>query len=70
MEGACFTFDSDELLTRAKNQSATHVTGRRSVQADVAHPEGYLPQAGAEITAISCVLQVCPPFTVQTAYVN
>lgn len=70
MEGACFTFDSDELLTRAKNQSATHVTGRGFVQANVAHPEGYLPQTGAEITAISCVLQVCLPFTVQTVYIN
>lgn len=70
MEGACFTFDSHELLTRAKNQSAPHTTGWGFVQADVAHPEGCLPQTGAGITAVSCALQVCPPFTMQTVYVN
>lgn len=71
MEGACLTFDSDELLTGAKNQSAAHVTGRGFVQANAAHPEGSLPQTGgAEITAVSCVLQVCLPLTVQTVYVH
>lgn len=49
MEGTCFTFDSDELLTRAKNQSATHTTGRGSAQAKVARPEGCLPQPSAAV---------------------
>lgn len=34
------------------------------------HPEGLLPPAGAEITAIRRVPQVCLPFTAQTVDVN
>lgn len=49
MEGTRFTFDSDELLTRAKNQSATHTTGRGFVQASAARPEGCLPQPSAVV---------------------
>lgn len=71
MGGASFAFNPDELFTRAKNQSSTPTEGCVLHQSNTAqHPEGYLPQLGAEIKAISWTPQVYLPSTVQIVYIQ
>lgn len=59
MGGVSFTFNPDELFTRAKNQSSTPTVSYVLHRTNTAHcPEGYLPQMGAEIKAIGWAPQV------------